>query len=140
MNPNDEIFKKIQESLQAAREALKLKERISSDISEVLSIVPTLTDNAVSFAIIENDGSFPKYNSCGKIVQIFKKSNPLFGFILCGYTIDEVSGYPVSVENEKTIFTCSDDSALKSVLTDLITEKGNSMKIINLISAEDIPF
>lgn len=140
MSYNEEIFKKIHESLQAARDALKLKERISGDIIEILSMVRTLTDDAVFFEIIDNDGDYPSYGSSNKIIRIFKKSNPYHSFTLCGYSTDEASGYPVSVETEMTIFTCTDDSALKDVISDIITEKRTSMQIINLISAEDIPF
>lgn len=140
MSSNNEIFNKIQKSLQAARDALQLKLRINNDITEVLSMISTITDEAVSFEIRDNDGTVNSYRGCEKLIYIVKKSNPYYCFILCGYSIDGLSGYPVLVENTKNVFTCNDDSTLKSIISDLITDKQNSMQIINLISIDDIPF
>lgn len=140
MNSNSEIFKKIQASLQAARDTIKLKDRIEDDINDVMSIISQLTDDAVSFVISGNDYDDPSYNSSNKIITIIKKSTPYYNFILCGYSIDENNGYPVTVETKQTLTTCADDENLKSLLTDLITEKETSMRIVNLISMDDIPF
>ncbi|MFO4337651.1 hypothetical protein [Klebsiella quasipneumoniae] len=140
MNSNDEIFKKIQASIQEARDAFKLKEKISNDITEILSMISAITDNAVSFKIDDNNISHPAYISCQKIVRIIKSGNPFYGFILCGYNIDDLTGYPVSIETEKSIFNCNDDDALKNVISDLLSTKETSMQIVKLISVDDIPF
>lgn len=141
MNSNQEFFKKIQESLEAARSTVKLKEKIGSDITDVLSMLSVLTSDAVSFKITANNGMNPGYRSNSKLIHIIKKSTPHIGFTLCGYVIDEANGYPVTIENEVTIFNCDDDISLKSTLTEFITDQENSMKIINLISSDkDIPF
>ena len=140
MSSNEEIYNKIQESLQAARDALQLKTRITSDIVEVLSMLSELTNDAVSFEIKDNSGNEPSYRFCQKLIYIEKKSNSYYSFVLCGYSIDELSGYPVSLEDENKIMTCNDDMSLKTAISELITDKNIAMKIINLISADDIPF
>ncbi|MEB6390939.1 hypothetical protein [Kluyvera ascorbata] len=140
MSSNSEIFKKIQASLQAARDTIKLKDRIEDDINDVMSVIPQLTNDAVSFVISGNNYDDLSYNACNKIITITKKSNPYYKFILCGYSIDENNGYPVTVETKHTLTTCADDENLKLLLTDLITEKETSMRIVNLISMDDIPF
>lgn len=140
MSSNSEIFKKIQESLQAARDTIKLKDRIENDITDVIAIIPELTEDAVSFIIEENNHDDLSYSSTNKLITIIKKSNPYYKFILCGYSIDENYGYPVTVETKHTLTTCADDENLKLFLTDLITQKETSMRIINLISIDEIPF
>ncbi|WP_174868601.1 hypothetical protein [Pectobacterium polaris] len=141
MNFNDEIFNKIQNSIQAARDAVKLKEKIENDIFEVLSMVSKITDDAIGFDLLINDNENPFFLGCEKIIFINKKSNPYNKFILCGYSIDEMTGYPVKLESEVNVFTCNDDETLKLTLADFITSKENSIKIVKLISLEDdIPF
>lgn len=141
MNSNDEIFKKIQASLKAAREISGLKKKIESNISEVLSMVSDLTNDAVSYEIIDNPNLHPSYTETDKLIKIFKTSNSYYSFFLCGYSIDEASGYPVTIENSNTIFNCNDDVSLKTTISDLIVQKENSMKIINFVSlGDDIPF
>lgn len=140
MSSNSEIFKKIQESLQAARDTINLKDRIENDINDVVSIISQLTDDAVSYSISQNNYVDLSYTSCNKIITIIKKSDPSYRFILCGYSIDENDGYPVTVETKNAITTCGDDENLKLFLTEVITEKETSMKIINLISVDGIPF
>ena len=104
-------------------------------------MVSVLTDGAVSYKIEENIFDDADHTESSKLIKIIKTSNPYHNFILCGYSIDEESGYPVTIENAISIFNCNDDVSLKTTISDLIILKQNSMRIINLVSiGDDIPF
>jgi len=141
MNSNNDIFNKIKASLDNARDVVKLKERIGSDISEVLSMISQITDDAVSFSIEKTTHDEIEYLSSDNIVYIYKASSPHINFIIFAYSIDEVMGYPVTIETKSNFYNCNDDTTLKTIVSDLIIEKETSMKIMKLISNDDdIPF
>jgi len=141
MSYNADIFNKIKASLENARDVVQLKSRIESDIFEVLSMISTITDNAVSYHIEKNTKSEIEYLSSDNLIHILKASSPHIRFILCGYSIDETMGYPVIIETRDNFYNCNDDITLKTIISDLVVDKNVSMKIMNLISIDDdIPF
>jgi len=142
MSSNEDIFEKIKKSLQTAKDTLHLKKKIENEISEVIIMLTEMTAGAIGFEIKNNDKKNMDYQSPEKIIVLKNKNMPFVpGFILCGYSINENTGYPVTVEDEENIYPCVDEVQLKTKISDIISSHENSMKIVNLASSNsDIPF
>lgn len=141
MSANEELLKRIRESLETAQKTLKIKEKIEEEINHILNEINKMLGNSVTFELLDYDGE-KGFSSSGKVIYI-SKSGHQFGesFILFGIGINENTGYPVNVETVRSIYNCNDDSELKGCIGDIITEDQNSMLIVKIASSEPpIPF
>jgi hypothetical protein len=141
MTSNEELFKRIRESIQSAKKTLKLKDEIEKEMSVILDELKNITGNEITIEVEDNDFSSP-YASSEKVVYI-SKSGYIYGesFVLFGFSINKDTGYPVDLETDKNLYNCYEESTLKICIGDIISSEANAMKIVSIASSPPIfPF
>jgi len=135
MTSNEELFKKIRESLNLAKKTLKLKDQIEEEISVILDELKKITDNEITIEVEDHDLRQP-YSSSEKLIYI-SKSGYIYGesFILFGFSINKDTGYPVDIETDVNLYNCYDSASLKTCIGDIISSEKNAMKIVSLASS-----
>lgn len=141
MSTNEDLFKRLRESIESAQKTLKVKEKIEEELNHVLSEINKLLGNSVTFEVLDSNGE-RHFSSSSKIIHL-SKSGVNFGpsFILFGFSISENTGYPVIIETSKNLFNCNSDSELKGCIGDILTEEKNSIILVKVASEDPpIPF
>lgn len=159
MSINDEIFKKIKDSIDAAKEVAIVKSSIISDITNVLNMLSDATDGIVKYKIEKNTrtpmdiisrrASISSDNIAFAYVgEIFLSSNSMAIF---GYSIDQYTGYPVTIETDIDEIECVSSEELKLVIAEKISNPMITSWVVSMMNSnqktdtdtdtnQDIPF
>lgn len=141
MDNNEKIRDRIRQSLENASSTIELKLKIENEIISIMNIIHELTNGEIGFTVKENKPAHSRFVDCEKLVFLKKTSvNHPYGFTLIGYSLNNETGYPVSVETESEYYDCNNEMELKDIIASIIEKK--SLQIIQLMSekVEDIPF
>lgn len=141
MTDENEIFNRIKASLDRASSVLDIKNKIEEEIYKIVKKLEDFTHNKIEILIKTNHFENINFQSSNSLVCINKtKLNFNYGFILFGYNIDDVSGFPVEIETEQEVFNANDFKELSNIIANIIDKA--SIKIMELAykNIEELPF
>lgn len=141
MDNNEKLKDRIRQSLINASSTIELKVKIEDEIINIMNMINELTGGEIGFRITENIPVNVNFRDCEKIVFLQKTSvNHPYGFHIIGYTLNNQTGYPVSLETDSEYYDCNNDSELRDVIASIIDKK--SLQIMQLMTekVENLPF
>ncbi|MEQ5226965.1 hypothetical protein ABN220_15140 [Proteus cibi] len=141
MNDENEIFNRIKASLDRASSVLDIKNKIEEEIYKIVKKLEDFTHNQIEILIKTNYSGNVNFQSSNILVCINKtKLSFNYGFILFGYNIDDVSGFPIEIETEQEVFNANNFKELSNIIANVIDKA--SIKIMELAykNIEELPF
>lgn len=137
---NKNLFETLETAFKEASEFLDLKEKIDVSINEISKMLMKMTNDRARLRI--DMGTRRNYTATSFVIIAVDSPFSQKDIFLCGFSADEIRGFPVVVETDDDIENCDTPEELKYSLVELISQPYITTKILSIINetSDDIPF
>ncbi|EMQ4858407.1 hypothetical protein AAIB78_001465 [Morganella morganii] len=148
MSDNDDILNSIRSSFHNALNIVETKQNIEKEILNVLDLIKDPTENVVHAEIKPNESnrelktlsdilSSSRYE---KAIYLKSKANQKIDYLLCLFSVNKSTGFPVVIKYKDEEFSCNTTEILKLTLKDILTTPETAMAMANLFNGKEADY
>ncbi|HAE78756.1 hypothetical protein JC794_19310 [Morganella morganii] len=148
MSDNNDILNSIRSSFQNALDIVEIKKNIEKEILEILDLIKEPTESVVYAEIRPNKSSnelktisdILSNSRYEKAIYLKSKANQKIDYLLCLFSINKSTGFPVVIQYKNEEFSCNTIEILKLTLKDILTTSETAMAMANLFNGKDADY
>ncbi|ROJ30687.1 hypothetical protein [Morganella morganii] len=146
MSDNDDILNSIKSSFQSALNIVAIKKDIESEIFDLLSLVKESTSNIVYPEIKNSDkgdtllSMLSAQKIYDKAIYLKSETSSEVKYLLCEYSLNKSTGFPVTVRYKNEEFSCKTIDILKLTLKNILISPVTAMAMANLFNGKNADY